>query len=248
VPDRNHRPGGSTAITQQQLVKRKRTRSTGIRRRRQSKLRKRALRLGNSRACDKIAVAAPDGMRTWIVFAALAACTDHANPGGDDDAPVDASPGGQTWTGTSHVVHAYGAIYDNTFTFAVDTTSTHDTQLIVQSGQVHITKQPPSSGDCTITIEASHPIGPRDGHMTIDETDLVNPTIVGGQGTTVWLAVYTLVCPSGTQTTMMPYSIDWWPLPTGGAPTPVVAVDAMATITVSNPGETGTIMIARESP
>ena len=152
----------------------------------------------------------------------------------------------ETWTGTSHVVHTDGAIYDNTFTFAVDTTA-QNTQFIVQSGQVNITKQPPSSGDCTVTIEASHPIGPQDGHMTIDETDFTNPTIVGGQGATVWLAVYTLVCPSGTQTTMMPYSIDWWPLPTGG-PAPVVAINAMATITAANPGETGTIIIARDSP
>jgi len=189
-------------------------------------------------------------MRTWIVLAALAACTDHANPGGDDDVPpVDANPDVHetSWTGTSHVVHGDGAIYDSTFTFAVDTTTAHNAQLIVQSGQVNITKQPPSSGDCTITIEASHPIGPRDGQLEIDDTDFANPTIVGGQGTTVWLAVYTLVCASGTQTTMMPYAIDWWPLPTTG-PTPVVATNAMATITASNPGETGTIMIARDSP
>src|SRR5262249_19279426 len=99
--------------------------------------------LGSSRACDRIAVATPGDRRTWIVLAAVAACTDHANPGGDDDTPpIDANSGAETWTGTSHVVHTDGAVYDNTFTFVVDATMSRTTQLVVQSGQVNITKQP----------------------------------------------------------------------------------------------------------
>lgn len=147
------------------------------------------------------------------------------------------------FVGTSHVVDLSGAVYDNTFTFELDPSSPDNPTYIVTSGQVNITTQPPFAGDCTTTIEASHAIGPHDGMLAVDDTDLDNPKVTG-MGTTVWLATYTQVCPDGTTTTMqLPYSIAWWPL-APGAPQQVTLPNGMATFTASNQQDTATIMLS----
>ena len=148
----------------------------------------------------------------------------------------------ETWTGSSHVVDTTGAEYDSTFVFALDPTSTLP-RYVVQSGEVNITKQPPPSGDCTTTIEANHAIGTHDGQLTVDETDYQNPIVTGG-GTTVWLATYTSVCSNGTTTMMLPYSIAWWPLATGGNP-PVTLPAGTGTFAAANQMDTGTITLTR---
>jgi hypothetical protein len=149
----------------------------------------------------------------------------------------------ETWSGTSHTTGQDGAVYDSVFTFATDPQRAN--HFVVQTGQVNITTQPPSSGDCTTTIEASHPIATNDGGMMLDETDYNNPVISGAGGTTVWAAKYTLVCPSGTMTETLPYSIAWWPIPAGGAPA-MTAQNAMATIAVDGVGGSGMVIIARD--
>lgn len=150
------------------------------------------------------------------------------------------STAARPWHGTSHITGDDGAVYDSTFTFAAVAAPTGQ-RFTIQSGQVTITKQPTSTGQCTTTIDASHPIGAMDGHLTVDDADPDNPTVSGG-GDTVWIATYTTVCPTGTSTMMLPYSAAWWPAQPG-VMAPVVAPHGQVTIPVSGVGGSGTVML-----
>ncbi|HUJ58214.1 MAG TPA: hypothetical protein VLX92_06970 [Kofleriaceae bacterium] len=162
-------------------------------------------------------------------------------PAGHRVAPDGGSCAPVTWNGTSHITGDDGAVYDSSFVFAADPTIPG--AFVVQSGEVNITTQPPSSGDCTTTIEAHHAIASNDGRLTVDDTDYNNPVISGG-GTTVWTATYTITCPDGTTTEQLPYSIAWWPTPETG-PVPVTAPAGSATVPVSGIGGAGTVTISR---
>jgi hypothetical protein len=180
-------------------------------------------------------------MRTSILVFLLA-CSGSHHVTELPDAPDGDS--GERWSGTSHVTDlANGAIYDSTFTFAPDP-ALGPGHFLVANGEVNLTKQPTSSGDCTITVDASHPMAEHDGQLAVDESG-ADP-ILRGQGDTIWLATYTSVCPSGTSTMQQPYSVAWWPFdPTAPAP-PQPAPDGKATFTASSPLASGTITIGRE--
>jgi len=172
-----------------------------------------------------------------VLLAAACAAPGGGNPGDDTSGgPDGGSSSHPRWDGTSHITAADGAIYDSSFVFAYDyATGSYD----VASGLVNITKQPTFSGDCTITIDSSHPIAQHDGMLQVTD----GPG-VAGQGTTVWAATYTAVCPNVTSTTMQPYAAYWWPNPSD--PTPNPAPGGMVTIPINEQLGSGTVTLTEE--